>query len=66
MHQADEPVIDIISSSEKKNGDYVKITFVVSTNIMLARRVTCRYIVPDTNDLMLNADFSSPSIQARP
>jgi DNA gyrase/topoisomerase IV subunit B len=32
MHNADEPVVDIISSSEKKRGDSVKITFVVSNN----------------------------------
>lgn len=43
MHQVDEPVIDTISSSEKKHGDYVKITFVVSINIRLARRVIGRY-----------------------
>ncbi len=33
MHNAEEPVIDTISSSEKKRGDYVKITFVVSIEI---------------------------------
>ncbi len=32
MHNAEEPVVDTISSSEKKRGDYVKITFVVSNN----------------------------------
>ena len=33
MHNAEEPDIDTISSSEKKRGDYVKITFVVSIEI---------------------------------